>query len=109
VTLTLRRPSNVQLICLVDGYAESWPLYEKNSRVRLLQVHTDAGTRASLLRDAGSPEHPAVYQQLNAPKGKTSTVTLTILSAYSAQLDVATGPRGYADTSISEIEVWSSS
>jgi hypothetical protein len=105
VRVDLQRPSNVQLICVVNGYAESWALYEKNSRVRLLEVRSQRGTRTSLLLDEGSPDHPAVYQQLNLTLGTTSYVELTIRSAYSAQLDNGVN-QGYADTSISEVEIW---
>ncbi len=54
-TLRFKSTVDVRLVCLVDGYAESWDLYKRNSRARLLTVDTRQGTRAALLRDAGSP------------------------------------------------------
>jgi uncharacterized protein YchJ len=89
----------------VDSYAESWDLYKRNSRARLLTVDTRQGTRAALLRDAGSPEQPAVYQPVNIARWRTTYLTLTIKSAYAAQRDT-TAAVAYSDTSISEVEVW---
>ena len=97
--------ADVRLVCIVDGYAESWDLYKRNSRVRLLKVDSDQGPRTALLADAGSPDRPAVYQQLNIEIGPTSHITLTVVSAYAAQRDSAL-ITAYPDTSISEVEIW---
>jgi len=105
LTLHFDPDADVRLVCIVDGYAESWDLYKRNSRVRLLKVDSDQGTRTALLADAGSPDRPAVYQQLNTEAGPTSRLTLTIVSAYAAQRDSAL-TTAYPDTSISEVEVW---
>ena len=105
LSLALDPDTDVRLVCIVDGYAESWDLYKRNSRVRLLRVATDQGTRTALLADAGTPDRPAVYQPLNTATGSTSRITLTIVSAYAAQRDAASAT-AYADTSISEVEVW---
>jgi hypothetical protein len=104
-TLHFQSPVDVRLVCLVDGYAESWDLYKRNSRARLLTVDTQQGTRAALLRDAGSPDQPAVYQRVNVAPGMTPYLTLTIKGAYAAQRDT-TATLAYSDTSISEVEVW---
>jgi hypothetical protein len=47
----------------------------------ILTVDTQQGTRAALLRDAGSPDRPAVYQPVNVAPGMTTYLTLTIKGA----------------------------
>lgn len=105
VRIQFDQPVDVQMVCLVDGYAESWDLYKRNSRVRLLTASSDQGSREALLTDAATPDRPAVYQPVNVPTGETTSLTLTIDSAYAAQRDTAT-TQAYPDTSISEVEVW---
>jgi hypothetical protein len=105
VTLRFDRDVDVRLVCVVDGYAESWDLYKRNSRVRLLSVETAQGTRSALLADAGSPDHPAVYQDVNVARGDSTYVSFTVKSAYAAQRDT-TATQAYPDTSVSEVEVW---
>ena len=105
VQLALPSGTDVRMVCVVDGYGESWDLYQRNSRVRLLQTRTDQGTRSAMLRDAGSQEHPAVYQQIDLAAGETDDLRLEIESAYGAQ-GSASGGQTYADTSLSEAEVW---
>ena len=104
-TLRFQSPVDVRLLCVVNGYAESWDLYKRNSRIRLLTIDTQQGTRAALLSDAGSPDRPAVYQPADVPPGKTTYLTMTIKGAYAAQRDTTTA-LAYADTSISEVEIW---
>jgi hypothetical protein len=105
VTLRFDRDVDVRLVCVVDGYAESWDLYKRNSRVRLLNVETAQGTRSALLADAGSPDRPAVYQDVNVVRGDSTYVSFTVKSAYAAQRDT-TATQAYPDTSVSEVEVW---
>ncbi|GAA3526524.1 hypothetical protein AFL01nite_04770 [Aeromicrobium flavum] len=105
VSLSFAKPEDLQLVCVVSGYAESWALYKRNSRPRLLEVTTEQGRRVAMLADAGSPDRPAVYQEVAAPDGRTSKITLTIRSAYAAQKDDSR-TRAYLDTSISEVETW---
>jgi len=105
VRLEFDEPVDVRLVCVVNGYAQSWDLYKRNSRARVLEVRTGQGKRFAMLADAGRPDRPAFYQQAAAAEGKTSYLTLTLDSAYAAQQDdVQTA--AYSDTSISEVEVW---
>lgn len=105
VRLEFGRVYDVRLVCVVNGYAESWDLYSKNSRVRQLEVQTEQGVRISLLRDTGSRDRPAEYQALNIAAGPTRHLEMTLRSAYAAQAP-ASATSGYADTSLSEVEVW---
>jgi hypothetical protein len=105
IEIELTGRPDVALICVVNGYAESWDLYKRNSRVRELKVTTDAGVQTALLTDGASSEQPAIYQEVNLATGATSTVKFEIRSAYAAQRDEV-AVQSYADTALSEIEIW---
>jgi hypothetical protein len=105
VDLRFDRPVDLRLVCVVNGYAQSWDLYKRNSRARLLSVVTDRGHRSAMLDDAGSPDRPASYQQISSPSGWTSHLKLEVESAYAAQQDTSR-TKAYPDTSLSEVEVW---
>jgi hypothetical protein len=105
VGLHFEHPVDLRLVCVVNGYSQSWDLYKRNSRARLLSVDTRQGHVSAMLTDAGSPERPAVYQQISCPTGSTSDMKMTLESAYAAQQD-SSRVKAYADTSISEVEIW---
>ena len=92
-TLRFQSPVDVRLLCVVNGYAESWDLYKRNSRIRLLTIDTQQGTRAALLSDAGSPDRPAVYQPADVPPGKTTYLTMTIKGGICSPTRHHDGPR----------------
>ncbi|WP_010202245.1 NADase-type glycan-binding domain-containing protein [Salinibacterium sp. PAMC 21357] len=100
LTITLAEPRNVQLVCVINGFARTQELYLHNSRVRQFSVVTDAGTTDSVL-----PEKPlelyAGYQSLNIAKGLTASIRLTIGTARAGQ-----DSQQESDTSISEVEIW---
>lgn len=105
VHLALRRTFDVRLICVVNGYGESWRLYSINARVRRLATSTQRGHSESILLDAATPNTPAIYQPVQVPRGDTNVIDLTINSAYAAQ-ERNPATSGYSDTSLSEVEVW---
>jgi hypothetical protein len=105
VDLQFDHAVDLQLVCVVNGYAQSWDLYKRNSRARLISVTTSRGQRSAILTDAGSPDRPAVYQQISCPTGTISQIKMTLESAYAAQQD-SSRTQSYPDTSISEVEVW---
>ena len=105
VDLHFAHPVDPRLVCVVNGYAQSWDLYKRNSRARLLFLDTSQGQLSAMLADAGTPDRPAVYQEVSCPTGSTSHIKMTLRSAYAAQQDTAR-TKSYADTSISEVEVW---
>jgi hypothetical protein len=105
VNLRFDRSVDLRLVCVVNGYSQSWDLYKRNSRARLLGVSTDQGRASAMLTDAGSPDRPAVYQQISCPTGATSHLKMSLESAYAAQQDTSR-IKAYPDTSISEVEVW---
>lgn len=104
MTFELRDEADLRLVCIVNGYAKSWDLYRRNSRVRLAVVGTDQGKVDWVLDDSGTTDRPAVYQAFRPVPGRTETVTLTVRSAYAAQAEA--GKNSYADTCISEVEFW---
>ncbi|WP_166804625.1 hypothetical protein [Cryobacterium sp. TmT3-12] len=101
-TLTLSLPGtpDVQLVCVINGYAKSEALYLRNARVRQFTVQTDQGSQPSMLRQKPVADY-AAYQSLALPKGSTSEIVLTIAIAVGG-----VGGDRAADTSISEVEVW---
>lgn len=100
LTLTLPGTPDVQLVCVINGYAKSEALFLRNARVRQFTVQTDKGTQPSMLRQKPVADY-AAYQSLGIPKGSTSKIVLTIAIAVGG-----VGGDRAADTSISEVEVW---
>lgn len=127
LTFYFARPVSPRLLCVVNGYAQSWPLYLKNARVRTLAVitlgehetaatpdrsttspasdtaatTTEAATRFATLSDAGTPDHVAVFQPVNVDLPAAQRLELRIESVYSG-----TRVGRVDDTSLSEIEFW---
>jgi len=95
----------ITLICIVNGYALTWDLYQQNSRIRGLQVSNDTNLKTvAALGDVASSEHTAVFQDVPLDQFPSSqTLRLTITSVYAAS-----GRQRFDDTSLSEIEFWSS-
>lgn len=93
-----------QLVCIVNGYALTWDLYQKNARIRGVKV-TGPGELAAVLIDAGTSDRPAVFQdvKLRDPQ-PTMTIRLTVTSLYAAS-----GRQRFDDTSLSEVEFWGAS
>lgn len=91
---------DIQMVCVVNGYAQNAARYELNGRVRQLDVTTDAGNRTAVLADLPLDE-VATFQRLRPLPGRTATVTLTIRSTSSMG-----GSQAVADTAISEVEFW---
>ncbi|TFC36112.1 hypothetical protein E3O47_13495 [Cryobacterium sp. TMT2-17-1] len=100
LTLTLPGTPDVQLVCVINGYAKSEALFLRNARVRQFTVKTDQGIQPSMLRQKPVADY-AAYQSLAIPKGSTTEIVLTIAIAVGG-----VGGDRAADTSISEVEVW---
>ncbi len=100
LTLTLPGTPDVQLVCVINGYAKSEALYLRNARVRQFNVQTDQGDQPAMLRQKPLADY-AAYQSLAIPRGSTEKIVLTIAIAVGG-----TGGDRAADTSISEVEVW---
>ncbi|TQM55200.1 hypothetical protein FBY41_4528 [Humibacillus xanthopallidus] len=117
------------MLCIVNGYAQSWPLYTKNPRVHAVAIlavaehepqattgtsptpsaHPTAAsvtasaeaTKYATLSDAATPDHVAVFQPVVVDLPAAHRVVLRIDSVYSG-----TTVERLADTSLSEIEFW---
>jgi hypothetical protein len=100
ITITLSKPRDVQLVCIINGYARTEDAYLRNARIRQLAVASDVGEADSVL-----PEKPleffAGYQSVTVPQGLTDSVTLTIGTVRAGQ-----DPSQETDTAISEVEIW---
>jgi hypothetical protein len=101
VTFNFSDSIDIRLLCVINGYANTWDLYQRNARVRGLDVVADDSSKNIILSDAGSPDHPAAFQDVSLDM-ESEQLQLTITSAYAGS-----GRDRYTDTSISEVEVWS--
>jgi hypothetical protein len=77
-------------IHLVNGYAKTPDLFQRNARIRAATVATAAGSATVLLKDTRG------FQEIRFHQGQTNFVKITIDRVY-------TGTR-YEDTLLSEIE-----
>jgi len=102
ITFKFPDTQNIVLLCVVNGYALKPDLYNRNSRIRQLQITGgDDRTQVVTLADAGSQERVAVFQPAYPDVGGTDELTLEILSTYAG-----TGHNRFGDTLLSEIEFW---
>lgn len=97
---TLPPTTDLQMVCVVNGYAKTLDLYHLNSRARQLEVTTDAGVKVAVL-PGGTDASFQRFQQLALVPGQTGSVRLTIRSTW-----VGAGNDAAADTSLSEVEFW---
>lgn len=96
--------SDLQMICIVNGYAKSWDVFQANASIRLLTVSTDAGENVvSGLRARTQSDYPA-FETLDFAHGPTDRVTVRIDSAR-AGLDDGEF-RSFTDLAVSELEFW---
>jgi len=100
VEFTLPAGADLQMVCIVNGYAKDAGLYLTNGRARQLDVVTDAGTTTASLADKSVDEF-AAFQSLDISRGQTEKVRLTIRSTRASA-----GSSGMKDTAISEVEFW---
>ncbi len=105
LTFTLPSGTDLQLICMVNGYARSADYYLDNARVRQLEVTTDAGVKDVVVADLPIDEI-STFQSVDPPKGwfdvgRTGSVRLTIRST-----GTVGGMNAPEDTAISEVEFW---
>lgn len=114
LTYAFSSQAEVDMLCIVDGYARSWRLYEENPRVRKVGVSGGSTTLTATLEDLGTAEHVAIFQKIDIPDGITGTiVTLTVESVYAgvyvdpvSGVTAATSKPRFPNTAISEIEFW---
>ena len=105
VTFSFSAAPELRLVCIVNGHGKSWDLYQRNSRVRLASLARGTASPVEvMLQDAGTPERPAVFQGVSPPSGAAESITITVRSAYAAQ--VTENQSSYADTCLSEVEFW---
>lgn len=88
LTFDFGRPVSLTLLCVVNGYAQSWPLYTKNARVRALAVTGLAEDEAfgTSTRSASAPASTTETESTETP----NTDSLTAESLTAATLTTAT-------------------
>jgi hypothetical protein len=99
-----RNREQIRLLCIVNGYALTWDLYQKNPRVRILDISAGGNNVAAApLTDDGTENRFAFFQEVRGAESLPSShvIRLTIRGVYGA-----TGRQRYADTSLSEVEFW---
>jgi hypothetical protein len=89
------RPQDLRLVCVVNGYARSEDLSERNAKIRDLVVETDRGKAPGTLLNQGG------FQMLPLPAGPTTRLKLTISTHYSGAM--RDGRPAYQDTALSEV------
>ncbi|QNE46710.1 hypothetical protein F1C58_07200 [Glaciihabitans sp. INWT7] len=97
ITFTFATEADLQMICVVNGYAKSAKTFTENARARVWSVHTRGPAVESTLKDKPESDFDA-YQKLRITTGPTSTVAMTI--------EVVRPPTGtirYSDTALSEV------
>lgn len=82
-------------MCVVNGYARSEDLRERNAKIRDVVVTTDRGQAPGTLLDRPG------YQVLPLRPGRTATLKITITTYYSGVM--RDGRRAYLDTALSEV------
>lgn len=76
LTFRFAEPVDLEAVQFVNGYAKSPDLYDKNHRVRELQIQTDTQSQRVTLLDTTDP------QEIAFEFGFTSKVVLEILDVY---------------------------
>lgn len=92
--------TDLQMICVVNGYSRTAEQWARNARVQQFVVETEQGSTVSHLPDKSAEEF-ASYQRLEFRTGRTSYVTLTLETARAGS-----GPSAAKDTSVSEVQFW---
>ena len=91
--LELTRRADVQLVCVVNGLANSYSNYVNWGRVRSVQVWTDAdpSKQLSVLKsmDEGSFQN---YQDVRIPRGLAEEVVIQVWDLYEGQQIVSVDP-----------------
>ncbi len=108
ISITFTLPgagSDLQMICIVNGYAKSWAVFQANASIRLMTVSTDAGKPLVSGLAAKRQSDYAAFESLEFTHGQTTKVTLKIDSARAGSGDGVL-KRKFEDLAVSEIEFW---
>ncbi|HSI65495.1 MAG TPA: hypothetical protein VLE43_20380 [Candidatus Saccharimonadia bacterium] len=95
VTLALDKPAKVRRVGLVNGYAKSEDIYQKNNRVAKLEVSVNGGKSVTVEVPDERLSSEMFYFDLPESTDAVSTVKLTIAGVYKGTK--------YEDTALSEV------
>jgi len=102
LTVVLKEPAKVELVCVLNGYVSGNDLYARNGRVQDYRTVTDAGKNDGTLDvEVATSEK---FQKVNVATGTTGSVTIDIVSARAGA--ASGGKRAAPDTAISEVQVY---
>lgn len=99
-TLQFDEPVDIDLLCVVNGFAYAEDLYRKNARVRELTIDAGSKSRRVTLEDVGV-DGGVVFQPVSLNFGRVQSLTLTIDTTYAGLGDTRA-----SDTLLSEVELW---
>lgn len=107
ITIEFKKPVNLQLVCVLNGYArvDDGTVYQQNAKLRdvtLETKHGDVTSRMTTSLRNLPTESRFDYQEVNAMDGNTDQVTLIIDDYYPGE--VKAGRR--EDVALSELEIW---
>jgi hypothetical protein len=93
LTLDLGQSRDVQLVCVVNGLANSYPNYVNWGRVRSVQAWTDADgeERLSVLKSMDQGSFQA-FQGVHTPRGDARKVFIQVLDLYEGQQITSVDP-----------------
>ena len=95
--------TDLQLVCIVNGYAKTRSVYESNATIRDLSATSGGQTVTSTLPQKSLADF-AGTQSVSFTAGHTASLRITITSAYAA-----TGDHPAQDTCVSEIYFYAKS
>lgn len=104
LTITFKdKPIDLQLVCVINGYASDNHTYEINGRLQDVVTKSDAGgSETTTLRNL-SVEHMRDLQELNIADGETQMLRLTIQDSIAGEFSEEGGSQ---DVCLSEIELF---
>jgi hypothetical protein len=95
---------DLQLVCVLNGHAQSQVTYAQFGRVHDVRVDTRKGSVSGALEDLGPTEYQRKYQQLPIRRGRTNFVRIRIMTFYAGS---GYGDRdAYPDTALAEIHFY---
>ncbi|MGC4994542.1 NADase-type glycan-binding domain-containing protein [Nocardia salmonicida] len=101
LTITLPETYDVRFLCIVNGYPLEPKLFQRNGRVRTVDVRTDQGNLSGSTLNDPPGDDLLESQQLNIPAGPTTMIELTIKKVYPSL-----GQDRFEDTAVAEVAVY---
>jgi hypothetical protein len=102
LTITLDTPTQVSLVCVLNGYSSDPSHFTRNSRVADYRTTTDAGSAVGVMLDGD--EGYKKFQPLVVKAGTTRSLSIEIISTLAGS--PVDGQPAFDDTAISEVRIY---